>query len=615
MKLINKISIKYFRSLHSAELKNIRDLNVITGRNDVGKSNILKALNLFFNNQTDWESAYNFYDNFSKKRLEEVRQESVKGKQFISIKIDFIRPDNFKNSLPENFSVERKWHRDSQIYVQSDNLSNLDKQSKLPSSITTAQRSLAKLLNRIHFEYVPAIKDRTYINNLLARLQRSLLDSTIEQDKTLMETASNLASHIESQIYELRSDFESATSIQTVIAPPKNISSLFQSFLVSTNTDDGSIPLIFRGDGLQSRYIASVLNYIATKSKDVHIWGYEEPEIALEYSHASKLANDFKDSYANNIQIFTTSHSPAFISVEGEHVSIFRASQENLKTVVSNVDTLGKDAKSRINEELGIMEIQKEIHKIYTEKSEQLVINTEKVKTLEKEISQSQTPILVTEGKTDAKIINSAILKIRPNINIRVRECNNSGSDRDIGGAGTLARLIESIHPLDNKLVIAIFDNDDEGQKEFNNLSRNFKKIEEHANIKRHINNMAWAVLLPEPTFRDGYIAAKNLTVEYMFADDILNMKSISGKSLEFKSSPIVVKCGQLELEISDEIKYMIDSQAKKTRKITGGKNEFAEEIVPFLHSDDFVAFHALFDQLEFIISQQYLVSDRSTDA
>ena len=368
MKLINKISIKYFRSLHSVEIKNVRDLNVITGRNDVGKSNVLKALNLFFNGQTDWESAYNFYDNFSKKRLEEVRQESVKGKQFISIKIDFTRPENFKNSLPISFSVERKWHRDSPIYIQSDNLAYLEKSGKLPSSITTAQRSLAKLLNRIHFEYVPAIKDRAYINNLLGRLQRALLDSTIEQDKTLMETAKNLASHIEAQIDELRSDFQEATSIQTMITPPTNISSLFQSFLVSTNTDDGSIPLIFRGDGLQSRYIASVLNYIAVKSKNVHIWGYEEPEIALEYSHASKLANDFKDSYSKYVQIFTTSHSPAFIAIEGENIATFRTSQENLKTTVSNIELIGKEAKHKINEELGIMEIQKEIHKIYMSK-------------------------------------------------------------------------------------------------------------------------------------------------------------------------------------------------------------------------------------------------------
>ena len=189
-------------------------------------------MNLFFNEQTDWESEYDFYDNFSKKRLEEVRLVSVKGKQFISIKIEFQRPINYKGSLPPTFTVERRWNRDSRTFEQVDNLLASEKAKKLPSTLTTAQRSLAKFINRIHFEYVPAIKDRTYVNGLLARLQHSLLDMTIEKDQNLLDTANNLAEHIESQITDLTTDFEKATSIETSIKPPSNISSLFQSFLV-----------------------------------------------------------------------------------------------------------------------------------------------------------------------------------------------------------------------------------------------------------------------------------------------------------------------------------------------------------------------------------------------
>ena len=178
MKIIEKITVKYFRSLHTIEVKNCSSVNVFSGRNDVGKSNIIKSLNLFFNGKVDWDENYEFYDNFSTKRLEEVRKESVKGKQFISIKIDFIRPNNYKGSLPPRFTVERKWYRDSRIYEESHNLSRLGEANKLPSSLVTAQRSLSTFLNKIHFEYVPAIKDRAYIRELLSRLQHSLLDMT-----------------------------------------------------------------------------------------------------------------------------------------------------------------------------------------------------------------------------------------------------------------------------------------------------------------------------------------------------------------------------------------------------------------------------------------------------
>lgn len=47
MKIIKKIEISYFRSVYSVDLKNVDDLNILIGGNDSGKSNILKALNLF----------------------------------------------------------------------------------------------------------------------------------------------------------------------------------------------------------------------------------------------------------------------------------------------------------------------------------------------------------------------------------------------------------------------------------------------------------------------------------------------------------------------------------------------------------------------------------------
>ena len=46
--VIDKIEINYFRSIYSINMANLKDINVFIGGNDVGKSNILKALTLFF---------------------------------------------------------------------------------------------------------------------------------------------------------------------------------------------------------------------------------------------------------------------------------------------------------------------------------------------------------------------------------------------------------------------------------------------------------------------------------------------------------------------------------------------------------------------------------------
>ena len=533
---------------------------------------------------------------------------SMDGKQFISIKIEFVRPDNYKGSLPEVFTVERKWLRDSRTYEPSNNLASLEKAGLLPSSLTSAQRSLATFLNKLHFEYIPAIRDRRYVNELLGRLQRSLLDVTINQNQALLETANTLATHIEGQIGDLKKDFEAATKIATSITPPSKISSLFQSFLVSTATNDGSVPLKFRGDGLQSRYIASVLHYIAINSSDFYIWGYEEPEIALEYNHASQMAKDFHEKYSNTAQIFLSTHSPAFIALEGEQVSCYRVSQNNSVSVVANI-ALSSDLsdKEKLKEELGVIEIQKEVHEYYSSKLTKFESLNARILELESEANESQRPLIVTEGKTDRAILEAAAKSILENSeSIAIRACDNAGSNGSSGGAGQLGKLIESIHPDDSRLVIAIFDNDEEGQKEFNNLSKNFVNSDVGRYVKKHKNGFAWSMLLPDPDFRPDYVRAKNLCIEYMFSEEILNRTFKNGSKLELKDAkPILIIGGQNQEDMFSEVMKTLSQQSLKAfQKIGRGKEQFSTEVVPLLHRKDFSAFEELFDTIAKICQQ-----------
>ena len=98
---IEKIEIQYFRSIYRETITGLKLLNVFTGKNDAGKSNVLKALNLFFNNETDTETPFSFVDDYNFQRLREVRRESIKGKQYIQIKVTFIRGNRFEKTLPE----------------------------------------------------------------------------------------------------------------------------------------------------------------------------------------------------------------------------------------------------------------------------------------------------------------------------------------------------------------------------------------------------------------------------------------------------------------------------------------------------------------------------------
>lgn len=603
MKLINKITIRYFRSLHSADVKDCSVINVISGRNDVGKSNVIKALNLFFNNQADWEKIHNFYDNFSKKRLTEVRQS--KGRQFISIKIEFNRPKNYKKSLPEKFSVERKWFRESKTPEQSDNLAALEKQKKLPGKVLAAQRSLVRFLNKVHFEYIPAIRDSEYVDNLLSRLQSALLDVTVNDNQGLRETASHLAEHIENQIGELRSDFEAATNIETSIEPPSSVSALFQSFLVSTETSNGSVPLRFRGDGLQSRYIASVLSYIADSSNDFYIWGYEEPEIALEYSHANQMAQDFLNKYSKKAQIFLSTHSPAFIALESTNVSCYRVSRDESESYIANINLKGDlNGKEQLKEELGVLEIQKEVHEHYSRELAKLYAANQKLAELERELKESHQPMVVTEGKTDAEILQIASRKLDlPSQEFKYRCSDNNLDGGGSGGATQLSRVIETIHPDDKRVVIAVFDYDDEGIREFNKLSKNFSKYDGSCLLKKHKNGYAWAALLPEPEHRIGFHDAKGLCIEFMFTDEVLSRTFNDGKKLQISDPSARLVVGSQTVPLSKEVMSELNEQYNITfcPKVESGKTKFVSDIVRNLEQEHFASFIPLFNLLHLI--------------
>lgn len=67
--IIKRVEIQYFRSIYNIVIKDFSNLNMLSGKNDVGKSNVLKALNLFFNNRIDSETEFVFAENFNLFRL------------------------------------------------------------------------------------------------------------------------------------------------------------------------------------------------------------------------------------------------------------------------------------------------------------------------------------------------------------------------------------------------------------------------------------------------------------------------------------------------------------------------------------------------------------------
>jgi AAA15 family ATPase/GTPase len=136
MNIIEQIEIKNFRSFgnrkkESYKVTKCQPLNIISGANDSGKSNILRALNLFFNKKTDLINFFDFDKDFFKR--ESIDDLEIK-EELVTIKVWFNNPKNKgKNQekesniyLPEKFWVSRKWKKTSE-YSLFDQLSSIEK--------------------------------------------------------------------------------------------------------------------------------------------------------------------------------------------------------------------------------------------------------------------------------------------------------------------------------------------------------------------------------------------------------------------------------------------------------------------------------------------------------
>jgi len=509
MKIIEQINIQYYRSIKDEKVKSVNELNIFSGKNDVGKSNVLKALDLFFNKKET-----NFTEDFNKERLQEVRQESVKGKQFIKIQITFLNPGNY-STLPQKFTVTKSWDRlGNVIGTQKDNFDALINRNKFsPRSIDISRRTLTGFLNKIRYTYVPAIRDDRFFFYLLSLLQDSLFDTTRNSNGgNFSETISILNEQIASITNELKEDFQNVSGIESNLSFPTEIADLFQRLIIDTKSGEHDIPLKLRGDGIRLRYIPTILNHIASTSRYFELWGFDEPENSCEYGLANKLAENFSTNYLNHAQVFIASHSFNFISLEGENISKYRVYKEGENGLNSKIIQITKTNEKHIQEDIGLLVINEQLASLYSKLDAELKI-AERVR---EKINEIQKPYLIFEGKTDNSLFSLAYQALKnrsfeENYHLNKHEESDSGTSVGAGAPFINEFLRNHINkmPTDN-LLIGIFDFDNEGFVQLKGLKPLYEKITidgfNNGLIYRHkIHPNFYAISLVTPDFRSNF--------------------------------------------------------------------------------------------------------------
>ncbi len=177
--------------------------------------------------------------------------------------------------------------------------------------------------------------------------------------------------------------------------------------------------------------------------------------------------------------------------------------------------------------------------------SKELGIKTFKVSLEElkykKYYSDITKPLVITEGKTDPRIIETAWKKLYPNKEMFFK-CKSSGIEFDKekrqGSAEAVRRELEYRSTETIMPIIGLFDNDRAGNEAFHGLNK--KIFEEYTiknNVRKHINNNVWGMLLPVPDEREIFVTDDDATqryfvIEHYFSDDVLKRYLMYGKNI-----------------------------------------------------------------------------------
>jgi predicted ATPase len=582
MNIISKIEIYYFRSIYSVTLNATNHLNVFVGGNDAGKSNVLRALNLFFNNKTDLNTPYDFSQDITKYRIEEARAQ--KGRITLWIKITFRNVDKW-NSLPDKFYIKKSWDRNGECTTTSGKASAFEKDIK--------PRAITNFLNKICFHYVPAIRSRDIFAHYMGMIHDCLLNNT---KVGLSKSSAELTSTINNAVDEMSQSIQSQLGFESKIEVPQNFRDLFETLDFSTKFGIFDIPLQKRGDGIQARHIPHILDFIAKQDSKHHIWAYEEPENSLEMSNAFKLAEQFNNKFSKENQIFVTTHSPAFYDLSSDKVSKWFTSSEQYRDTehfASSVATIASND-NKPDDRLGIAELVKHKAKEVYLSNKDLEQNIER---LNNEISDYIKPVIVTEGKFDTLILRTAWEKLNPSTDIpfEITSCNtNISVDDEHAGVKKLHAYLDSLLPNEDKIRIGVFDADEAGKLYYNKLKQ-FEALSN--NIKTHNNGKAYALLLPKPNNdRDEYWDTQNICIEFLFKKEHLTQDYIKSVYYgEGGKEASATKAKILDDDLDGNKALLLGFKKDYKFKSNSRKKAFAENQVPSLPPEAFSVFNELF--------------------
>lgn len=367
---IHKLIIENFRAYSQRTEIDFDDLTVLVGKNDVGKSSILEALDIFFENSKPDKNDRNISSSGNVKI----------GVIFSNIPTDFLIDTKVKTSLQDEFllnaggflEIYKEFKTKTEISIRSNYPKNEDLQNlinlkidelkeltgKLSISVEKIDKRVSSELRKVirealitdeteYEEIIIKLDTENEAKNVWKKIQEQLPffalfkadRATSDKDKEvqdpmklatkqalqglltkLEEVQTEVKNHVKNladkTIEKLKEmDSEIASSLETIFEETK----WEKAFDIRLESD--KVPLDKKGSGLRRLVLINFFRAEADrkmqeKSLPNIIYAIEEPETSQHPDWQVKLIEALKDlSELDNTQVMLTTHSPALANM------------------------------------------------------------------------------------------------------------------------------------------------------------------------------------------------------------------------------------------------------------------------------------------------------------
>ena len=349
MRLIRSVEIERFRSLSKVRLDDLTDVVAVVGPNNGGKSNILRALNLFFNDETDPDSWLDFERDYhlaagrqeeEEEEEEEEKKKKKKKKKSIRVGVEFEIPESFpkffrtglgevRDYLGRRFWIRKRW---TPRELDEPALEIRRPDSKWQPVEAQDVGKVRQFLSLVSFRYIP---NRAVPAEVIRQEWRAIRDELArrvasyakgEPDRQVRDELQRIAAGM---VRPIASDLEKCCAGlgKLELATPEKLAEMLAPSLFRAAVDGlgeaGKVEDTSLGAGVQAVLMFQVLHGLVDSSsfrgfgwKQAAIWAVEEPESSLHKElqlHLAALLQSYAVGDDKRFQVISTTHSEVFV--------------------------------------------------------------------------------------------------------------------------------------------------------------------------------------------------------------------------------------------------------------------------------------------------------------